>query len=175
MRVVCDWRELNLITVKNKACLPDIDYLFDTVQGNTYFSKLDRRSGCNQIRINESDVMKTAIKTPFGHYQFRVMGFGLMNAPATFQTLMNSALGPYLRKFVVVFLDDMYTIKHVRRGMTGYSGPRAWVEGLNSRSMPRRTCLIAFQTYYPAETRTYAEIGMLGSKPPWHLASLGSS
>ena len=107
LRMVCDWRELNRITIKNKACLPNIDDLFDTVQGSAYFTKLDLRSGYNQIRIEETDIPKTAINTPFGHFQFTVMGFGLTNAPATFQTLMNSVLQPYLRKFVVVFLDDI--------------------------------------------------------------------
>ena len=105
--MVCDWRQLNRITIKNKACLPNIDDLFDTVQGSCFFTKLDLRSGYNQIRTEEEDVPKTAINTPFGHFQFRVMGFGLTNAPATFQSLMNSILQPYLRRFVVVFLDDI--------------------------------------------------------------------
>ena len=104
---VCDWRDLNKITVKNKACLPNVDDLFDAVQGASYFTNLDFRSGYNQIRIQAEDVPKTAINTPFGHYQFRVMGFGLTNAPATFQSMMNTILQPYLREFVVVFLDDI--------------------------------------------------------------------
>ena len=107
LRLVCDWRQLNRITIKNKACLPNIDDLFDTVQGSRFFTKLDLRSGYNQIRIQEHDVPKTAINTPFGHFQYRVMGFGLTNAPATFQSLMNTILQPYLRQFVVVFLDDI--------------------------------------------------------------------
>ena len=107
LRMVCDWRELNKITIKNQTCLPSIDDLFDTVQGNIYFTKLDLRSGYNQIRINDADVPKTAINTPLGHFQFQVMGLGLRNAPGTFQSLMNSILSPYLRKFVVVFLDDI--------------------------------------------------------------------
>ena len=107
LRMVCDWRQLNRITIKNKACLPNIDDLFDTVQGSCFFTKLDLRSGYNQIRIEEEDVPKTAVNTPFGHFQFRVMGFGLTNAPATFQSLMNSILQPYLLRFVVVFLDDI--------------------------------------------------------------------
>ena len=107
LRMVCDWRDLNKITIKNKACLPNIDDLFDTVQGSAYFSKLDLRSGYNQIRIKAEDIPKTAINTPFGHFEFSVMGFGLTNAPATFQSLMNSIMQPYLRKFVVVFLDDI--------------------------------------------------------------------
>ena len=105
--MVCDWRELNRITIKNKACLPNVDDLFDTIQGSAYFSKLNLRSGYNQIRIQDSDVSKTAINTPFGHFQFRVMGFGLTNAPATFQSLMNSILQPHLREFAVVFSDDI--------------------------------------------------------------------
>lgn len=87
--------------------MPNADDLFDAVQGCSYFSKLDLHSGYNQVRIKDSDVAKTAINTPFGHFQFRVMGFGLTNAPATFQTMMNHILRPYLRKFVVVFLDDI--------------------------------------------------------------------
>ena len=107
LRMVCDWRDLNKITIKNKACLPNIDDLFDTVQGSTYFTKLDLRSGYNQIRIRNEDIENTAINTPYGQYEFRVMGFGLTNAQATFQTLMNSILRPYLSDFVVVFIDDI--------------------------------------------------------------------
>ena len=107
LRLVCDWRQLNRITINNEACLPNMDDLFDTVQGCKYFSKLDLHAGYNQVRIRKEDIPKTAINTPLGHFQFTVMGFGLCNAPATFQSLMNEVLRPYLRKFVVVFLDDI--------------------------------------------------------------------
>lgn len=107
LRLVCDWRQLNKITVKNKACLPSIEDLFDSVQGSKYFTKLDLASGYHQVRIREGDVHKTAINTPFGHFEYRVMGFGLTNAPATFMSLMNHVLQPFLRKCAVVFLDDI--------------------------------------------------------------------
>ena len=107
LRMVCDWRQLNKITVKTQACLPSIDDLFDSVRGAKYFSKLDLKSGYNQVRVEERDIPKTAINTPFGHYEFTVMGFGLTNAPATFMSLMNHIMRPFLRKFVVVFLDDI--------------------------------------------------------------------
>ena len=107
LRMVYDWRELNKITVKNKACMPNADDLFDALQGVCYFSKLDLHSDYNQVRIRDSDAPKTAIGTPFGHFQFHVMGFGLTNVPATFQTMMNHILRPHLRKFVVVFLNDI--------------------------------------------------------------------
>ena len=102
LRLVCDWRELNRITIKNEACLPNMDDLIDTVQGSKYFTKLDLHSGYNQVRIRGEDIPKTAVNTPLGHFQFKVMGFGLCNAPATFQTLMNEVLRPYLRKFVIL-------------------------------------------------------------------------
>ena len=103
LRLVCDWRQLNKITIKNKACLRNIEDLFDTVQGSKYFSKLDLASGYHQVRVTDYDIHKTAINTPFGHYEYRVMGFGLTNAPATFMSLMNHVLQPFLRKCVVVF------------------------------------------------------------------------
>ena len=107
LRMVCDWRPLNKITVKVQACLPNIEDLFDTIRGAKYFSRLDLKSGYHQVRVCDADVSKTAINTPFGQYQFRVMGFGLTNAPATFMALMNDVMRPYLRKCVVIFLDDI--------------------------------------------------------------------
>ena len=58
-------------------------------------------------RITPEDVAKTAFRTPFGHYQFKVLSFGLTNAPATFQAAMNNMLRPHLNKFVVVYIDDI--------------------------------------------------------------------
>ena len=107
LRLVCDWRALNKITTKVQACLPNIDDLFDCVRGAKYFSKLDLKSGYHQVRIKDEDVSKTAINTPFGQFQFRVMGFGLTNAPATFMSVMNDVLRPFLRKSVIIFLDDI--------------------------------------------------------------------
>jgi hypothetical protein len=72
-----------------------------------YFSSLDLTSGYYQICITEEDVPKTAFRTPFGLYQFKVLTFGLTNAPATFQSAMNDMLRPYVGKFVVVYLDDI--------------------------------------------------------------------
>jgi hypothetical protein len=102
-----DYRRLNSITVKNKFPMPLIDENLDELTGATYFTKLDFTSGFHQVRMNPLDEYKTAFKSHQGHYQFKVMPFGLINAPATFQYTTNSVLEPYLRKFVIVFMDDI--------------------------------------------------------------------
>ena len=107
LRMCVDYRALNNNTVKNKYPLPRIDDLIDQVQGCSHFSSLDLQSGYHQIRISEEDVPKTAFRTHIGLYQFRVLSFGLCNAPATFQAVMNGVFAPYLGKFVLVYLDDI--------------------------------------------------------------------
>ena len=64
------------------------------------------------MRIKRQHISKTVFKTRFGHFEFLVMPFGLTNAPATFMTLIDSVLRPYLGKFVIVFLDDIFVYSH---------------------------------------------------------------
>jgi hypothetical protein len=107
LRLCVDYRALNTITIKNRCTIPRIHDLLDAVLGSKYFTSLDLTSGYHQILISEEDRPKTAFRTPFGHFQFKVLIEGLTNAPATFQTAMNSIFHPYLRKFVVVYVDDI--------------------------------------------------------------------
>jgi hypothetical protein len=107
LRLCVDYRAFNAITIKNRCTIPRIDDLLDAVSGSKYLTSLDLTSGYHQILISEEDRPKTAFRTPFGHFQFKVLIEGLTNAPATFHTAMNSIFYPFLRKFVVVYLDDI--------------------------------------------------------------------
>jgi hypothetical protein len=107
LRMVIDYRGINKLTKRNQYPLPRIDDLLDHLNGAQVFSSLDLMSGYHQVQITEEDIPKTAVRTPQGLYQFKVLPFGLTNAPATFQKVMNDVLQPLLGKCVLVYMDDI--------------------------------------------------------------------
>ena len=102
-----DYRALNKITIKNRYPLPKVEELMDRLHGARYFAKIDLYSRYHQIRVRESDIQKTAFVTRYGAFEYLVLPFGLCNAPATFQRMMNTILRDGLDRFVLVFLDDI--------------------------------------------------------------------
>lgn len=106
-RIVCDFRNLNQITVSDSYPLPNIAEILDQLGKSKYFSILDLTSGFHQIPIKKEDQWKTGFSTPYNHYHFKMMPFGLKNAPACFQRIMNTVLRGLQGSKCFVYLDDI--------------------------------------------------------------------
>jgi len=107
LRLCVDYRNLNKLTILNKYPLPLMDELQDLVAGAKVFTKLDLKDGYHLSRMSKGDEYKAPFRTRYGQYQYKVMPFGLVNPPATFQTMMNKILREPLDHGVVVYLDDI--------------------------------------------------------------------
>lgn len=106
-RFCIDYRYLNDLIVKGTFPIPVFDQLMDELSGARWFSILDLFAGYHQVRLKEGEEYKTAFSTHSGHFEFRVMAFGLTGAPNTFQHATNVTLSSLLRKCVIVFFDDI--------------------------------------------------------------------
>ena len=120
LRLCIDYRHLNRVTIKNWYPLPRIDDLFDQFRGAQVYSKIDIRTGYHQPRVRETNILKTAFRTRYGHFEFTVMPFGLTNAPAAFMDLMHRVFQPYLDQFVMVFMDDILIYSQSEREHEGH-------------------------------------------------------
>lgn len=106
-RFCVDYTRLNAITQKSKFPVPIFDQLMDELAHAKWFSNLDLRAGFHQILMQLGEEHKTTFQTNLGQYEFSVMAFDLTTSPSTFKRAMNSTLAPGLRKFVLVFFDDI--------------------------------------------------------------------
>ncbi|GFT08021.1 hypothetical protein TNCV_2589441 [Trichonephila clavipes] len=106
-RFCVDYRKLNSVTKKDVYPLPRIDDTLDCLKGAKFFSSMDLRSGYWQIEIDEADREKTAFITPEGLYEFKAMPFGLCNAPATFERMMDNLLRHFKWTMCLCYLDDI--------------------------------------------------------------------
>ena len=113
-------RQVNKVTIKNKYPIPRIGDLFYQVQGARHFSKIDLRSGYHQLRVRDSDILKTSFKTRYSYYEFVVMSFILTNAPAPFMDLMNELFKQYLDLFVIVFINDIHVYSRNEKKHTSH-------------------------------------------------------
>ena len=107
LRFCVDYRKLNALTRKDAYPLPRIDDALDTLAGSKWFTTLDLISGYWQVEMSDDDREKTAFCTPDGLFEFNVMPFGLCNAPATFQRLMDAVLAGLQWSSCLVYLDDV--------------------------------------------------------------------
>ena len=102
-----DYQKVNKVTRKDAYPLPRIDDMLDALQGSQYFSTLDLYSGYWQVKMDSKDIDKTAFVTRQGLFRFTVMPFGLCNAPATFERLMELVLSGLNWKICLIYLDDV--------------------------------------------------------------------
>lgn len=136
LRPVIDYRGLNNVTVKDRYTPPRIPDLIDRLQGAKIFTRLDLRGAYNLVRIKPGDEWKTAFRTRYGLYEYKVMPFGLCNAPATFQRLINTVLRPFLDVSAVAYLDDILIFStnkddhptHVRQVLSALAGADLFVK-----------------------------------------------
>ena len=107
-RLVIDYRRLNNdVTIEEKYPLPRIEEILDSLGKCTYFTTLDLAQGFHQIEMHPDSIEKTAFTVNNGHYEYLRMPFGLKNAPATFQRMMDEVLRDFLYKFCFVYMDDV--------------------------------------------------------------------
>lgn len=106
-RMCVDYRELNSNTIRDHFPLPIIDDHISKLSKAKFFTVLDMAAGFHQIPIAEDSIEKTAFVTPDGQYEYLRMPFGLCNAPSVFQRAINTALKPYIDKFVLIYIDDV--------------------------------------------------------------------
>ena len=117
LRLCIDYRRINKITVPNRYPLPNMDELKEPVQGVKWFNKIDLKNGYHLIRIKEGDEWKTAFHCRYGLFEYTAMPFGLVNAPATFQGMINNIFWDMLDQGMSALMDDLIMWSNTRSGL----------------------------------------------------------
>ena len=108
LRMCVDYRQLNKRTIRDSYALPRAEELLDTLSGSKYFTVLDMKSGYHQVELLEEHKCRTAFTVgPLGFWEFNRLPFGLCNAPASYQRLMEQCLGDLNMKICCIYLDDL--------------------------------------------------------------------
>ena len=98
---------MNIATIRNSYPIPRISDLTESFKGASIFTRLDLRSAYNLIRVKEGHEYLTAFRTPYGHFEYLVMPFGLRNAPSVFQRFIQDIFSDAIGNFVYIYLDDI--------------------------------------------------------------------
>ncbi|KAH9274810.1 hypothetical protein BASA83_002517 [Batrachochytrium salamandrivorans] len=159
LRLCMDYRGLNKQTIKDRNPIPLISEMLRTLSTGKIFTTLDLRGAYNLLRIKEGDEPKTAFITKYGQFEFLVMPFGLANAPAQFQRMMNSLFRHMISKFVLVYLDDIVVYsdnlddhkEHVRQ----ISAVQDWPAPKKVRELQ---VFLGFTNFYRALVSGYSDI-----------------
>jgi hypothetical protein len=107
LRLCVDYRDINDITIKDRTSLPHSNEIRQRLQGATHMSTLDLRDGYHNILVRPEDRHKTAFKTRYGLFEYRVLPFGLCNAPGTFVRMMNRVFQELMDNCVITWVDDI--------------------------------------------------------------------
>ena len=148
-RFCVDYRKLNDITIKDAYPLPRIDESLDQLAGSKWFSCLDLNAGYWQVETDPKDREKTAFTSRKGLYEFNVMPFGLCNAPATFERLMETILAGLHWQICLIYLDDVIVTGKTFQDMVNNLGrvfERFYQAGLKLK--PRKCTLFAKQVEF---------------------------
>ncbi|KRX34754.1 Retrovirus-related Pol polyprotein from transposon 17.6 [Trichinella murrelli] len=142
-RFCVDYRRLNAVTRVDAQPILRVDDALDALAGAKWFSTLDLASGCWQVEVAERHREKTPFSTPLGLFQFRVMPFGLCNALATFQRLMEKAMRGLTWKTCLVYLDDIIVFgKTKEEHLERLKGMLSRLQSVRLKIMPEKCQLM---------------------------------
>ena len=117
LRLCIDYHKLNRNSKIDCYNIARIEPLIDSLRGAKYFASLDMFSGYHQVKIVDEHKERTAFSTPCGFYQYVKMPFGLRNAPASFQRMVDKVFEGYIMSICVVYLDDIIVFSDTKEGL----------------------------------------------------------